>query len=265
MGISAKNPKLIFLGSGLLQFQAYTDVEADRFMKLIDFGAQKDTKIKETRSKAQFKEGTPASVVKEGITEESVTIETTFFEQNPEEIIARLGAGSKTSVAAQSAKSVTEYKTFTGIAFEALEGSGTISSVVVKTVEATPQTCVLNTDYVIGVKFGRAAIRRVSSSTLIPDGAQVEVSYTYNAAAYDQLDFGGSSEIKYYHMRHIAPQDDGETAVITDFWKVGSSGSNEVAFLSNDYGGTSASFTVMRETGKAEGQQFYTRRYEKLS
>lgn len=264
MGVTAKNSKYLTLGSGLLQFQEYTDVEADRFMKLIDFGAQKDTKIKTTRTKQQFKEGTPSSVVVEDISEEAVSIETIFAELTPEEVLIRLGCGTKTSVAAQSTKAVTEYKTLTGVVYEALEGVGTLASVVVKTMDATPVTCVLNTDYVIGTKFGRAAIKRVSTSTLIEDGDQVEVSYTYDARAYDEISFGGSSDLKYYHMRHIKPLRDG-SALITDFWKVGSSGSDEANFMSNDYGTTSASFTVMRDESKAEGEQFYSRRYEKLS
>lgn len=264
MGTSVKNSKYLTLGSGLLQFQEYTEVEADQFMKLIDFGAQKDTKVKTTRTKVQYKEGQPSSVVVEDISEEAVSIETTFSELTIDEILVRLGTGSKSSVVANASKSVKEYKTLTGTVYEALEGCGTLASVVVKTIEATPQTCVLNTDYVIGTKFGRAAIKRVSTSSLIADGDQVEVSYDYSARAYDQLDFGGDSNLKYYHMRHIKPLRDG-SSLITDFYKVGSSGSDEANFMANDYGGVSASFTVMRDESKAEGQQFYSRRYEKLA
>lgn len=266
MAVTTKNSNFITLGSGILQFQPYTSTEADQFKRLIDFGAQKDTVIKSNRTKQKFEEGTPKQPVVEDITAEEVTIESSFAEMSPEEIIARLGFGSKTNQVADASADEVERKTLTGTAFEMLYGKGTLSSVVVTSLDATPTTYTVSTDggvtgdYVMGTKEGSAAIRRTSVST-IEDGEQVQVAYTWSKPEMDYIGFGGSSSLQYYHMRHVKSLRDGKR-IIHDFWKVGPGGANEMNFQTDNYGVTKATFTALADSSKTEGEQFYRVYYE---
>lgn len=266
MAITTKNSNFITLGSGILQFQPYTATEADQFQKLIDFGSQKDTIIKSNRAKQKFEEGTPKQTVVEDVTSEEVTIESSFAEMSPEEIVARLGFGTITDQVADASADEEEYKTLSGTAFEMLYGKGTLTSVVVTSLDATPVTYTLSTDggltgdYLMGTKEGSAAIRRTSAST-IEDGEQVKVSYTWSKPAMRYIGFGGSATLQYYHMRHVKNLRDGKR-VIHDFWKVGPGGANEFNFTTDNYGVTKVTFTALADSSKTEGEQFYRVYYE---
>lgn len=259
MATTVKQPNYITLGAGLLQFQTYTTVAADQFMKLIDFGAVKDIKIKTERTKAQFKDGTPQMAVVEDVTEEKATIEVILGERSPEEKLARLGAGTLSSVSEQAGQSGEEYKTLTGTAYEALEcKNGT--SIVVTSQDATPVTYSLTSDYTVGTKEGCDAIARVEGGR-IEDGEQVVVTYTWDIPAHKKITFGGTNASTDYHMRHIKQLRDGKR-IFTDFWKVSPAGTDEDSFLSNDYGTTTATFSALGDSSKSEGSQIYEKRYE---
>ena len=259
MATTTKVPNYISLGSGILQFQTYTATEADQFMKLIDFGAQRDTKIVTERTKATFEEGTPKQIVVEDITSEKVTIECTFSEMSPDEIIARLGVGSKTNVVADASHSETEYKTLTGTAWEMLRGKDG-ASFVVTSQDATPVTYTVDVDYEMGTKEGSDAIRRISGGA-IEDGEQIKIVYTWDKPELDYIKFGGSNSTTYYHMRHVNKLRDA-CRIIHEFWKVGVGGKNEFNFQTDNYGSTTCTFTCLADTSQTEGDQYYRVYYE---
>lgn len=256
MATTVKRPERITIGAGIFRYMPYTTDPARRWNEMVDFGVIKDCKIKIERTVKTFEDGTPIEEVLARVLKETGVLECALYENFPEERIVKLGAGTVTDYEAESAKSETEIKTFTGTAFESLKGKGTLASVVVQAypVTATPTIYDLTDDYVMGTKEGCAAIRRVEGGA-IKGGQKIQITYTWNKPGGKRFVVGGTSAINEYLGEHVKELPDGGRLIHR--FKFTSPGSSEDNFLSEDWGSSSVGLKLLADTTLSAGEQLY--------
>lgn len=108
-----------------------------------------------------------------------------------------------------------------------------VASVVVRD-KTSGTTAVLDTDYQLGVDAdGYTVIGRIAASTVIADGAVVEVDYQYTPAASKRLHVGGRTTLNAMIVRITNYNSDGEPLSIT-IYKATADQGIDIEFLADD-------------------------------
>ena len=130
-----------------------------------------------------------------------------------------------------------------------LTGNFTIAAHVANTTEAPVE----NTDYILDRING--GISRVSTSTVIPDGATVEVSYTYAELTSESLYFGGKGTQDYFSVLFVSDaRSDGKRWNI-QFYNALFSGEFSLAFSPSEPTLTNIEIAAAPDSGQPEGKQ----------
>ena len=134
-----------------------------------------------------------------GVKDHTATVKFDMWEVNLANLnLIRGGLDTLTSVTGSSTPVASEGHVLTGTNFVRLDhrnGNGAeVSTIVVK--DSTAATAVRNTDYVVAVdEAGYTCIARVTNSTVITDGEEVKVSYSYTPHESTTLSSGGKNEV----------------------------------------------------------------------
>jgi len=193
---------------------------------------------------------------------ESGEIKIKFAESDLAMIQRYIGGGTLTTTAtntADAARSITnEEICMDGTAYHKLNWQG-VSSVVVTSQDATPQTFTVTDDYVIDATNGQ--IKRVSTGA-ITDGELVNVSYSASTPAFDKLTGGGNTERSYFAMRIIKKKRSSSPRYkVFDFYKV-FTGEVTRTYEERAYNFIEVTFKAAADSTRTVGDQLYSERDE---
>ncbi len=183
----------------------------------------------------------PASAADEVIN----VVDASLFTAGDTILLVEGSATEAATIAALGVDTVANTLTLTG----GLSGNFTIAAHVAN----TAVTLTENTDYILDRING--AISRVSTSTDLPEGATVEVGYTYNEPTSVSLYFGGKSVQNYFSVLFVSDaRSDGKRWYV-EMYNALFSGEFSVDFDPAEPTLTNIVVSAAPDSGKAEGKQ----------
>lgn len=188
---SAQNKETIRFGSAKIEV-------GETVGTLVNLGLATSVEFTEEYEPIVLKpDNAPEIVV--GVKDHTATVKFDMWEVNLTNLnLIRGGLDSIASVAGSSTPVTSESHVLTGTNFVRLDhknGNGAeVSTIVVK--DSTAATAARNTDYVVAVdEAGYTCIARIANSTVITDGEEVKVSYSYTPNKSTTLSSGGKNEV----------------------------------------------------------------------
>lgn len=253
---TVQHPETIRFGSGRLEIGKSID-------SLQDVGALTGVHFThELGDKVTIKSDN-AGVVLERAGTQTAKVEANLMEINLDTLAQYMGGVSKLEVVEAEQKTATdEEHTLKGTSFVRLDyrnGDGTpvtVSSVKKKEGESATE----GTDYFLAVDAdGYTCIARDADSSVLTDGAVIQVTYQYTPAKKKRLSFGGLSELDANVARITNYDSEGKAFSITVYKATADTGI-EIEFQADDADETDVvpiSLTGTEDTTRAVGDQLF--------
>lgn len=253
---TVQHPETIRFGSGRLEIGKSLD-------SLVDVGALTGVHFTHDLGDKVTITSDNAGVVLERAGTQTAQVEANLMEINLDTLAVYMGGVSKLETVAGSQQTVNnEEHTLKGTTFIRLDhrmGDGnavTIDSVKKKGGSAAVE----DTDYVVALDSdGYTCIARKSGSSVITDGAVVQVSYKYTPAAYKRLSFGGLQQLDAAVARITNFDSLGREFSITVYKATADSGI-EIEFQADDADETDVvpiTLVGTEDTSRAVGDQLF--------
>lgn len=250
-----QHPETIRFGSGKLEIGKSVD-------SLTDIGALTGVHFTHDLGDKVTITSDNAGVILERAGTQTAQVEANLMEINLDTLAMYMGGISKLETVAATQQTVTdEEHTLKGIAFIRLDnrmGDGT--SVTIDSVEVDGDAAEEGTDYVVALDSdGYTCIARKSASTVITDGATVQVSYKYTPAAYKKLSFGGLQQLDANVARITNYDSSGREFSIT-IYKASAESGIEIEFQADDADETNTVPITLKgteDTTRAVGDQLF--------
>lgn len=250
-----QHPETIRFGSGKLEIGKSLDT-------LTDVGALTGVHFTHDLGDKVTITSDNAGVILERAGTQTAQVEANLMEINLDTLAMYMGGVSKLETVAATQQTVTdEEHTLKGIAFIRLDnrmGDGT--STTIDSIEVDGTAAEEGTDYVIALDSdGYTCIARKSASTVITDGATVQVSYKYTPAAYKKLSFGGLQQLDANVARITNYDSSGREFSIT-IYKASAESGIEIEFQADDADETNTVPITLKgteDTSRAVGDQLF--------
>lgn len=251
-----QHPETIRFGSGKLEIgkslDSMTDVGA---LTGVHFTHDLGDKVTITSDNA--------GVILERAGTQTAQVEANLMEINLDTLAVYMGGLSQLETVDGTQQTVTnEEHTLKGSTFVRLDnrmGDGTIATIdsVKKKGGSSAEE---GTDYVVAVDSdGYTCIARKSTSTVITDGAIIQVSYKYTPAAHKKLSFGGLQQLDANVARITNYDSSGREFSIT-IYKASAESGIEIEFQADDADETNTVPITLKgteDTSRAVGDQLF--------
>lgn len=209
---SVQNEETIRFGSGVIEIGDTEDT-------LVNIGSCNSVHFIHEFEKSEIRIDN-VGVVSNRVANQTAAVEADLAEINVDTLAQYLKGVSEKDIITAAPENITdEEHTLRGSMFVRLaqkNGDNTMVSSVVVRDKTSGTTAVLDTDYLLAVDtFGYTCIARNESSTVIADGAVVEVDYQYTPAASKRLHVGGRNKLEASIVRLTNYNSAGEPLAIT--------------------------------------------------